>query len=73
METGTFDPTSQSSSSPTTLSNDNEGVLGGRNLAFGSGSYDLSTLSYDRLLFVAREKLSFTGDLVFFGWPVQQC
>jgi len=63
--TGTFDPTSQSSSSPTTLSNDNEGVLGGRNLAFGSGSYDLSTLSYDRLLFVAREKLSFTGDLVF--------
>ena len=63
--TGTFDPTSQSSSSPTTSSNDNEGVLGGRNLAFGSGSYDLSTLSYDRLLFVAREKLSFTGDLVF--------
>ena len=60
----TFDPTSQTPLS-TTLSNDSEGVLAGRNLTFGSGSYDLSTLSYERLLFVARDNLSFSGELVF--------
>jgi len=62
--TGTFDPSSQSPS-PSTLSNNSEGVLGGRNLTFSSGAYDLSTLSYDRLLFVARDNLSFSGELIF--------
>ena len=71
---GTYDPTldphysetDPSLPSSSTDSNaENEGVLGGRKLSFGSGSYDLSNLSYDRLLFSARDHLSLAGDLTF--------
>jgi hypothetical protein len=71
---GTYDPTldphysetDPSSPSSSTDSNaENEGVLGGRKLSFGSGSYDLSNLSYDRFLFSARDHLSLAGDLTF--------
>jgi len=71
---GTYDPTQytndgetdpNSPSSSTDSNAENEGVLGGRNLTFGSGSYDLSNLSYDRLLFAARDHLSLAGDLTF--------
>jgi len=57
------DPNSPSSAKENGL--DHEGVLGGRNLSFSKGTYDLSNLSYDRLLFAARDHLSLASDLTF--------
>ena len=44
---------------------DFEGVLGGRNLSFGSGTYDLSQLSHNRLLIASSEHLNLAGSLSF--------
>ncbi|MDC3283709.1 FecR family protein [Opitutales bacterium] len=44
---------------------DFEGVLGGRNLSFGSGTYDLSQLSHNRLLIASSERLNLAGSLSF--------
>ena len=44
---------------------DTDGVLGGRNLSFGAGNYDLSLLSFDRLLFAASDMLTLSGDVSF--------
>ena len=44
---------------------DVDGILGGHNLTFGAGTYDLSQLAYDRLLFAASETLSLGGSLTF--------
>ena len=42
-----------------------DGVLGGRNLSFGSGNYDLSLLAYNRLLFASSDFLSLSGEVSF--------
>ncbi|MDA9119319.1 FecR domain-containing protein [Opitutales bacterium] len=44
---------------------DFDGVLGGRNLSFGSGNYDLSLLAYNRLLFASSDLLSLSGEVSF--------
>ena len=44
---------------------DVDGILGGPRLTFGAGTYDLSQLAYDRLLFAASETLSLGGSLTF--------
>jgi hypothetical protein len=44
---------------------DADGVLGGRNLSFGAGNYDLSLLSFDRFLFAASDMLTLSGDVSF--------
>ncbi len=44
---------------------DFDGVLGGRNLSFGTGTYDLSQLSHNRLLIASSEHLNLAGSLSF--------
>ena len=40
------------------------GVLGGANLTFSSGNYDLVSLKHDNLLFAAKESLTISGQLL---------
>ena len=54
-----------SPSNDTSDHDDFEGVLGGRNLSFGSGTYDLSQLSHNRLLIASSEHLNLAGSLSF--------
>jgi hypothetical protein len=61
----TNDPNSDQTPQDFDDSRDPEGVLGGKNLSFGEGTYDLSQLAYDRLLFAASETLSLGGSLTF--------
>ena len=42
-----------------------QAVLGGKKLSFGSGTYDISQLAYDRLLVAASENMSISGSLTF--------
>ena len=44
---------------------DFDGALGGSNLKFGAGQYDLSQLNYDRLLIAASDHLSISGTITF--------
>ncbi|MDC0363161.1 FecR domain-containing protein [Opitutales bacterium] len=72
---GSFNPSESQQTSPgsepVSTSNDSpdhddfEGVLGGRNLSFGSGTYDLSQLSHNRLLIASSEHLNLAGALSF--------
>ena len=61
----TNDPNSDQTHQDFDDSRDPEGVLGGKSLSFGEGTYDLSLLAYDRLLFAASENLSISGSLIF--------
>ena len=40
-------------------------MLGGKNISFGAGNYDLSQLSYNRLLIAASDNLSLSGAVTF--------
>ena len=42
-----------------------DGVLGGRNISFSTGEYDLSVLDAPRLLIAASDHLALAGDLSF--------
>jgi hypothetical protein len=52
--------------SPDSPSDDyKSGVLGGVNITFGEGDYDLSKLSYDSLIVASSEDISLSGDISF--------
>ncbi|MEL0098838.1 MAG: hypothetical protein VW907_04715, partial [Opitutae bacterium] len=60
-----YDPANDPNYEHIDAGSDLEGILGGHNLSFGAGTYDLSQLAYDRLLFAASETLSIGGSLTF--------
>jgi hypothetical protein len=60
------DDDSYEGESPDSSSEDyKSGVLGGVNITFGEGNYDLSKISYDSLIVASSEDISLSGDISF--------